>query len=390
MVSSRTPFAVSEKEVKAIKSQIEAKLQIPSTPAAIPPLQLPRMPKGLKRLSEISERYRIRLTSKMELQWYKPRQREWVLQVGYWQVDHCAFLVYPWSAEGNLQDHELSSAPTWPVLKNRSIVSILTKVKIEITLEMDPPKLVEVRDVQGNAIRIKVEYPSLPPKRLNCEKYGHLINRCLKPITKRKKESEGSVPQDRMVSTSTKISLKPSPEETVQESGKAVQESEQVISEQSGPSTKKTKKKKHKRGGRSLSRARSESEGVNPGPSVQEVEEHLVHQQLDDKLEGKGESSFDSGLAVQLGELSGLASPKERNVVITKGSSEVGEEGEIEPETPPDADHEEDERLWFKHPKAIRKAIRQEMWNSTFKKQPPKHGFSLRTWGSTSRKKLHL
>lgn len=272
----------------------------------------------------------------------------------------------------------------------RSIVSILTKVKIEITLEMDPPKLVEVRDVQGNAIRIKVEYPSLPPKRLNCEKYGHLINRCLKPITKRKKESEGSVPQDRMVSTSTKISLKPSPEETVQESGKAVQESEQVISEQSGPSTKKTKKKKHKRGGRSLSRARSESEGVNPGPSVQEVEEHLVHQQLDDKLEGKGESSFDSGLAVQLGELSGLASPKERNVVITKGSSEVGEEGEIEPETPPDADHEEDERLWFKHPKAIRKAIRQEMWNSTFKKQPPKHGFSLRTWGSTSRKKLHL
>lgn len=44
--------------------------------------------------------------------------REWVLQVGYWQVDHCAFLVYPWSAEGNLQDHELSSAPTWPVLKN--------------------------------------------------------------------------------------------------------------------------------------------------------------------------------------------------------------------------------------------------------------------------------
>lgn len=77
-------------------------------------------------------------------------------------------------------------------------------------------------------------------------------------------------------------------------------------------------------------------------------------------------------------------------MVITKGGSEAGEEGEIEPETPPDADHEEDDRLWFKHPKAIRKAIRQEMWNSSLKKQPPKYGFSLQTWGSSSGKKLHL
>lgn len=30
--------------------------------------------------------------------------REWVLQVGYWQVDHRAFSVYQWSAERNLQE----------------------------------------------------------------------------------------------------------------------------------------------------------------------------------------------------------------------------------------------------------------------------------------------
>lgn len=44
--------------------------------------------------------------------------REWVLQVGYWQADRCAFSVYPWTADGNLAAQELLFAPTWAVLKN--------------------------------------------------------------------------------------------------------------------------------------------------------------------------------------------------------------------------------------------------------------------------------
>lgn len=121
--------------------------------------------------------------------------RECVLQVGYWQVDHCAFSVYPWSAGGNFQQQGLRTAPTWAVLRNVppqlysldgiSVVASAigeplhteksrldpyhfgdTKVKIEINLDVAPPKLVEVRDVQGNAVRIKVDSPSLPPQPL--------------------------------------------------------------------------------------------------------------------------------------------------------------------------------------------------------------------------------
>lgn len=44
--------------------------------------------------------------------------REWVLDVGYWQAGNVAFSVYPWSTDGHLTVQELTSAPTWAVLKN--------------------------------------------------------------------------------------------------------------------------------------------------------------------------------------------------------------------------------------------------------------------------------
>ena len=60
-----------------------------------------------------------------------------------------------------------------------------TKVKVEIDLAHNPPEVVEVRDTQGNSVRINIEYPSLPPKCINCGKFGHLMNRCHKPLMKR-------------------------------------------------------------------------------------------------------------------------------------------------------------------------------------------------------------
>lgn len=140
--------------------------------------------------------------------------REWVLQVGYWQADRCAFSVYPWSSDGNLAAQELLFAPTWAVLKNvppqlysLDGISVVasgigdplhteksrldpyhfgdTKVKVEIDLSQTPPEVVEVRDSQGNSVRINVEYPSLPPKCINYGKFGHLINRCHKPLMKK-------------------------------------------------------------------------------------------------------------------------------------------------------------------------------------------------------------
>lgn len=140
--------------------------------------------------------------------------REWVLQVGYWQADRCAFSVYPWTADGNLAAQELLFAPTWAVLKNvppqlysLDGISVVasgigdplhteksrldpyhfgdTKVKVEIDLSKPPPEVVEVRDTQGNSVRINIEYPNLPPKCINCGKFGHLMNRCHKPPMKR-------------------------------------------------------------------------------------------------------------------------------------------------------------------------------------------------------------
>lgn len=143
------------------------------------------------------------------------QSREWVLQVGYWQVDHCAVSVFPWSVEGSLQDLELKFAPTWVILKNIppqlyslddiSVVASAvgeplhteksrldpyhfgdTKVKVEIDLSVTLPNVVEVRDSENNSVRIKIEYPKLPPKCCNCGKFGHLMNRCPKPPMKRK------------------------------------------------------------------------------------------------------------------------------------------------------------------------------------------------------------
>ncbi|CAN6897125.1 unnamed protein product [Brassica oleracea] len=198
----------------------------------------------------------------------------WVLQVGYWQVDHRAFSVYQWLAERNLQEQELRTAPTWAVLKSVppqmysldgiSVVASAigeplhtekarldpyhfgdTKVKIEITLDNDPPKLVEVRDIQGNSVRIKVDYPSLPPKCLNCGKYGYPLNRCLKPLIKRKKAYvQETSNQVRMVSTSTKISLNSDKVETEEIS--EVNQSAQLETQEKPSKNKKSKRRSQK------------------------------------------------------------------------------------------------------------------------------------------------
>lgn len=142
-----------------------------------------------------------------------------IKRVGYWQVDHRAVSVFPWSAEGSLQDLELRFAPTCAILKNVTpklyslesisvVVSAVgeplhteksrldlyhfgdTNVKIEIDLSVPPPDVVEVRDSENNSVRIKIEYPKLPPKCCNCGKFGHLMNRCPKPPMKRKPQTQ--------------------------------------------------------------------------------------------------------------------------------------------------------------------------------------------------------
>lgn len=141
--------------------------------------------------------------------------REWVLQVGYWQAGNCAFSVFPWSVDASLELQELATAPTWAVLHNvppqmysldgiSVIASAIgeplhteksrldpfnfgnTKVKVEISLDKPPPVTIIVLDSQQNSVKVNVSYPRLPPKCCNCDRFGHLLNRCPRPLMKKK------------------------------------------------------------------------------------------------------------------------------------------------------------------------------------------------------------
>lgn len=150
--------------------------------------------------------------------------REWVLQVGYWQVDNCALTALPWTPGASLELQDLVTAPTWAVLKNvppqlysLDGISVIasgigeplhtensrlepfhfgdTKVKVEIKLEALPPLAVIVRDTQGYSVRVNVEYTRLPPKCCNCGKFGHMLKYCTIPIHRKNFKQHQSMPR---------------------------------------------------------------------------------------------------------------------------------------------------------------------------------------------------
>lgn len=154
--------------------------------------------------------------------------REWVLQVGYWQAGNCSFSVYPWSPDASLYLPELETAPTWAVLENvppqmNSLdeISVIasaigeplhtekskldpyyfgnTKVKVEISLDKPPPTTIIVRDSLMNSVKVRVSYPRLPPKCCNCGRFGHLLNRCPRPLMRK----QHGVGQSTVVSSGT-------------------------------------------------------------------------------------------------------------------------------------------------------------------------------------------
>lgn len=74
-------------------------------------------------------------------------------------------------------------------------------------LDSSPPAMVIVRDTEGNSARVQITYPRLPPKCLNCGRFGHLMNRCPQPMQKNpppKKVIATSVP---IVALDTSISI---------------------------------------------------------------------------------------------------------------------------------------------------------------------------------------
>ncbi|ESQ56280.1 hypothetical protein EUTSA_v10027297mg, partial [Eutrema salsugineum] len=134
---------------------------------------------------------------------------------------------------------ELTSAPTWTVFRNvppmlysldgistiasaigdplhtensrlDSVNIEITKVKVEIMLDSSPPSAVIVCDTQDNTARC-----------LNCNKFGHLLNRCPIPLTKKapprksapKKAASPVVPPVVPIELSSEVSMVTQPED---------------------------------------------------------------------------------------------------------------------------------------------------------------------------------
>lgn len=325
--------------------------------------------------------------------------REWVLEVGYWQADRCAFSVYPWSAEGSLAAQELLFAPTWAVLKNvppqlysLNGISVVasgigeplhteksrldpyhfgdTKVKVEIDLSHSPPEAVVVRDTQGNSVKINVEYPNLPPRCINCGKFGHLINRCNKPRMKKpftqKKEAVISVV------------------ESVEEVSLEVLNQEAVADILSVEEEKKMRRARSRSRRRSRSRARIRA--LSSPPEMLVMGE--VKQSVEDEVAVKvGTLAYEEKSVVKA-DVSGCSN---KPLIIDETQLEEGEirdsyeeEKDLTLETT-----EEEGSLWLtKHSKQYRRALRQvERWKASGSVGTPPKSHRFLTRGITSGEK---
>jgi hypothetical protein len=54
------------------------------------------------------------------------------------------------------------------------------RMLVEINIESDFPKKVEVVGVDGNRVIVGVEYPWIPVKCKKCKTFGHLAHTCTK------------------------------------------------------------------------------------------------------------------------------------------------------------------------------------------------------------------
>lgn len=338
------------------------------------------------------------------------KTREWVLDVGYWQAGNVAFSVYPWSTDGHLAAQELTSAPTWAVLKNvppqlysLDGISVVasgigeplhteksrldpyhlgdTKVKVEINLEVPPPEVVEVRDSVGNSVRIKVEYPRLPPKCLNCGRFGHLINRCMRPIQKGQKfNTQKRTGGLAVVKTSTELS---SEETQMEESPLTISEPPETVADGTQGQSVRSKRRAQSRSAR-RARSRSRARGLSSPPELMGGEKKS---KLAITVCGETFKDPDSPSKLRVGE--SLVTPPVSEIeekIIAPNFRDGVEEDKV-------GKAEEDEGgVWLTvHSKEHRRALRQKaLWEASAASFSPNRGLSLQTRGYPSRAKNSL
>lgn len=307
--------------------------------------------------------------------------RDWVLEVGYWQAGNVAFSVFPWSSDGNLAAHELTFAPTWAILKNvppqlysLAGISVVasgigeplhtkksrfdpyhfgdTKVKVEINLETPPPEIVEVCDSVGNSVRINVEYPRLPPKCLNCGRFGHFLNRCNRPLLKGGKfkdhKKTGGLA---VVNTASELTQDKVPSEKDQVQENEAPGAQEITREEENKQSYRLKRRarsKSKRRARSRSRARalsSPTEVIGSEVLAQGRTAEVASEENPPMRIPKATEVTDTKKTRSNKEGSSEAEPKGKDVVF---------------------DQKEEESVWLtKHSKAYKRALRQEaLWRA--------------------------
>lgn len=236
-----------------------------------------------------------------------------------------------------------------------------TKVKVEIELSKTPPEVVEVRDTQGNSVRINVEYPSLPPKCINCGKYGHLMNRCHKaqmkktqyPIQTQKKEKVISV-----VKAKEDVSL--------------AEVTKENVSLQKGEMSQEAKSRQRSRSRkRSRSKAKARARALSSPPEVlSQVVPPVLESKSVEVLMLESDKQV-SPVAIESMKSDTVAVSGKERIQLEEG--EIGEEEVVVSEQLKKrfleeslSNKEVEEPVWFtKHSKNYRRAVRQlELWKS--------------------------
>lgn len=233
-------------------------------------------------------------------------------------------------------------------------------------------------------MRVNVEYPSLPPKCINCGKFGHLMNRCHKPPLKRAfTQKSGKV--IKVVKAREDVSLDASSQK-----------------DEGGIQEEAVRKKRNRAHSRSRRRSRSRARVRALSAPVEELGDAVV---VSSEV-AVARSSVQKGQPLEEKGSKGSKGCSESSLPVQSsvGAAVQLEEGEIDKESEEcevrsgvddrkEADlAEEVEALWFtKHSRNYRRALRQDnLWRASGAVGSPPKSSKFLSRSSTSGKKHGL
>lgn len=214
-------------------------------------------------------------------------------------------------------------------------------MKIEIDLSVIPPDVVEVRDTENNSVRIRIEYPKLPPKCCNCGKFGYLMNRCPKPLMRFNHRTRSQVKEKEKVKVALALPLVSVSGTTTVEKPLQVEEVQAIEAapEVNVGSSTSTQRRARSRSRARARRRRSLSQLPSQGRKLLSSDDEEVGETNTLEISGKN--------SVITSEIKERRMESEKHNYSTKGADE---NTDLEPT---DGEH-----LWLL-PKAARKAQRQ-------------------------------